>query len=128
MRRALNPSSVPLSPFYSQGIEVSSVGSLVFVSGQIGVDEDRIPAEGIGDQTRRAIANVHAVLAEAGLTAADVVKQTIYLTSQEHVGGFVEAAATALGSEPPATTLLLVSGLSDPALLVEIEAIAVKPA
>lgn len=125
MRRSLNPSSVPGSPFYSQGVEVQPGGRTVFVSGQVGIGPDGVPAEGIGAQSRQAVANVHAVLAEAGLGPGSVVSQRIYLTSGESVPGFVEAAAEFLGEDPPATTMLLVAGLADPALLVEIEAVAV---
>lgn len=125
MRRSLNPASVPSSPFYSQGVEVQPGGRLVVVSGQVGIGPDGAPVEGIGAQTRQAVANVHAVLAEAGLGPECVVSQRIYLTDAESVPGFVEAAAEFIGEDPPATTMLVVAGLADPALLVEIEAVAV---
>ncbi len=125
---SLNPPSVPRSPFYSQGVEVAPGGRTVYVSGQVGVGLDGVPEEGIGAQTRLAIAHVHAVLELAGLGPESVVSQRVYLTSGESVPGFVEAAAPFLGADPPATTLLVVAGLADPALLVEIEAVAVAPA
>lgn len=125
MPRSLNPVAVPRSPFYSQGVEVEPGARTVFVSGQVGVGPDGTPAEGIAAQTRQAVANVHAVLAEAGLGPDSLVSQRIYLTSGESVPGFVEAAAEFVGEDPPATTMLVVAGLADPALLVEIEAVAV---
>lgn len=128
MRRSLNPSSVPRSPFYSQGVEVAPGGRTVHVSGQVGIGADGTPEEGIAAQTRQAVANVHAVLAEAGMGPEHVVSQRVYLTAPESVPGFVEAASAFVGQEPPATTLLLVAGLADPALLVEVEAVAVAPA
>lgn len=128
MRTSLNPQSIPRSPFYAQGVEVSPGGRTVHVSGQVGVGPDGVPEEGIGAQTTRAVANVHAVLAEAGMGPESVVSQRVYLTSAEALPGFIEAAAAFLGADPPATTLLVVAGLADPALLVEIEAVAVAPA
>lgn len=128
MRTSLNPSTVPHSPFYSQGVEVAAGGRTVHVSGQVGIGPDGVPEEGVAAQTRRAIANVHAVLAEAGMGPECVVSQRIYLTSPESVPGFVEAAAEFLGADPPATTMLVVAGLADPVLLVEIEAVAVAAA
>ncbi len=125
MRTSLNPPSVPSSPFYAQGVAVESSGRTVYVSGQVGIGPDGMPEDGIGAQTRRAVENVHAVLAEAGLGPESIVFQRIYLTSPESVPGFVEAAAAFVGSEPPATTMLVVAGLADPSLLVEIEAVAV---
>jgi 2-iminobutanoate/2-iminopropanoate deaminase len=128
MKTSLNPPSVPRSPFYAQGVAVDGNTRTVYVSGQVGVGPDGTPEEGISAQTRRAVQNVHAVLAEAGLGPESVVAQRVYLTTAESVPGFVEAAAAFVGSEPPATTLLVVAGLADPALLVEIEAVAVATA
>ena len=123
MKTSLNPSSIPRSPFYAQGIDVTA-GRLVFVSGQVGVTADGTPLDGVEAQTRQAIANVTAVLAEAGLTPADIVKQTIYLTDPADVPGFLAGASDSVTADPPATTMLIVAGLADPLLKVEIEAIA----
>jgi enamine deaminase RidA (YjgF/YER057c/UK114 family) len=120
----LNPATVPSSPFYSQGVEVSGAGRLVFVSGQVGIGADGAPADGVEAQATQAVANLHAVLAEAGLAPTDLVKLTIYLTDPADVGPFMAAAGASLPQPPPATTLLLVAGLADPSLRVEIEAVA----
>ncbi len=125
MKRALNPATVPTSlPFYSQGVELTEVTRQVMVSGQVGVAVDGSVLEGIEAQARQAFENLGAVVAEAGMTPADIVKLTIYLTDPEHLGPFLGAAAIALPEEPPATTMLFVSQLGSPDLLVEIEAIA----
>lgn len=124
MRKPLDPTAVPRPPFYSQGVEVTETRRLVFVSGQVGTDADGTPLDGIEAQARQATANVDAVLAEAGMTSADIVKVTIYLTDPEHLGPFMAAAGDTLPDVPPATTLLFVAGLADPRLLVEIEAVA----
>ncbi len=126
MNRPVNPSAVPPSPFYSHGIEVQGAQRTLYVSGQVGVGPDGAARSGIADQTRQAVANLNAVLAEAGMSASDIVKLTIYLTDPSNVGPFSQAAAGALGSPPPATTLLIVKGLGGPELLVEMEAIAAR--
>ena len=123
MKTALNPSTVPRSPFYAQGIDVTA-RRLVFVSGQVGVTPDDTPLDGVEAQTRQAIANVAAVLAEAGLTPASIVKQTIYLTDPADIPGFLAGASESVTDDPPATTMLIVAALADPSLKVEIEAIA----
>jgi 2-iminobutanoate/2-iminopropanoate deaminase len=125
MKSSLNPPSVPRSPFYAQGVAVGASERTVYVSGQVGIDPDGVPEQGIEAQTRRAVQNVHAVLAEAGLGPESIASQRVYLTSAESVPGFIEAAAAFVGSDPPATTMLVVAALADPALLVEIEAVAV---
>lgn len=123
---ALNPSSLPSSPFYSQGMQIREGGSLVFVSGQVGVTTDGTVLDGIDAQARQAVANLNAVLDEAGLSPADLAKMTIYLTDPSDVEPFVGAMAASLPQPPPATTMLIVSGLASPALRVEIEAIAAR--
>jgi enamine deaminase RidA (YjgF/YER057c/UK114 family) len=123
---AINPSTTPNSPFYSQGMEVSDAGSLVFVSGQVGMAADGTVPAGVEAQAVQAVANLNAVLGEAGLTSADLVKQTIYLTDPADVGPFMGAVAGSLPSPPPATTLLIVHGLASPELRVEIEAVAAR--
>lgn len=124
MLRAVNPASNPGPGFYSQGIETSASGRLLFVSGQVGVGPNG-PGKDIGEQTSLAIANLNAVLAEAGMDSSNIAKLTIYLTDKSHMPGFIEAASGTLPATPPATTLLIVKALAMPGLLVEVEAIAV---
>lgn len=121
---ALNPETVPTSPFYSQGIEIRDSGRLVFVSGQVGMTKDGQVLEGIEAQTVQAVTNLNAVLDAAGLTPANLAKLTIYLTDPADVEPFLGAAAGSLPDPPPATTMLIVSSLASPELRVEIEAVA----
>jgi 2-iminobutanoate/2-iminopropanoate deaminase len=123
---ALNPTTVPGSPFYSQGIDVRDAGRLVFVSGQVGMTPTGEVAEGIEAQAVQAVANLNAVLEEAGLTSTSLVKLTIYLTDPADVGPFMGSAGGTLPDPPPATTLLIVNGLASPELRVEIEGIAAR--
>ncbi len=121
---ALNPETVPTSPFYSQGTEIRDSDRLVFVSGQVGMTSDGKTLEGIEAQTVQAVTNLNAVLDAAGLTPADLAKLTIYLTDPADVEPFLGAAAGSLPDPPPATTMLIVSSLASPELRVEIEAVA----
>ncbi len=79
MKRSLESKQAPaaIGP-YSQAIES---GTTVFCSGQIGLDphSGALVSGGIEAETRRALANIRAVLAEAGLGFAEVVKTTIFL-------------------------------------------------
>lgn len=124
MLTAINlPDRAP-HPAYSQAMQAKNAGML-FVSGQVGSAADGSVPPGVGEQAKLAVANLYAVLAEAGMTAANLAKVTIYLTDGAHLQEFYGAVFGTLPSPPPATTLLIVKGLADPALLVEIEAIAV---
>ncbi|WP_148570834.1 RidA family protein [Nocardioides caldifontis] len=126
MIQAVNPSTVPASPFYSQGTEVRGAERMLFVSGQVGVDAEGAVKEGVEEQSRQAVANLGAVLAEAGMGVEDLVKVTIYLTDPADVGPFMAATGGTLPSPPPATTLLLVHQLASPELRVEIEGVAAR--
>ena len=125
MRTHINPPGFPVSPAYSHAVEVRAASRTVYVSGQVGIGPDGRLGNGIGEQAIAAVANLNAVLAAAGMTAADIVKATIYLTDAANMEGFVAAAGPGLPQPPPATTLIIVKGLASPEMLVEIEAIAV---
>jgi enamine deaminase RidA (YjgF/YER057c/UK114 family) len=124
----------PVLGMYSHGM-VATGGELVVVAGQVGVDADgRLVAPGdVAGQTRQALANVDAVLRAAGCSMRDVVRFQTFLTHAADIDGFMRARRDAFpgyfpdGVYPP-NTLLVVSRLVQPELLVEIEAMAVKPA
>ena len=98
---ALNPATVPASPFYSQGIEIREAGRLVFVSGQVGMTAEGQILDGIEAQAAQAVANLNAVLDEAGLSPADLAKLTIYLTDPADVEPFMGAPACPSPRPPP---------------------------
>lgn len=113
----------------SQGVAVPA-GRMIFASGQVARDVDGQLA-GRGDiraQTRKTLQNLQAVLAEAGATMDDVVKVTVFVTNlSEHFAAIHEIRAEFFTSAYPASTLVEVSQLVDPEMLIEIEAIAVTP-
>ncbi|WP_309643345.1 RidA family protein [Phenylobacterium sp.] len=125
MLTAINLPDRPPHPAYSAAVEAKGAARTLYISGQVGAAADGSVPAGVGDQGKQAIANLNAVLAAAGMTNANIAKLTIYLTDAAQMGDFYGAAFATLPSPPPATTLLVVKALADPALLVEIEAIAV---
>ena len=106
---------------YSQGIVVNG---LMFTAGQIALDPatGQIVAGGIDEQTRRVLANLEAILAEAGATWNDVVKTTVFLLDMKDFPRFNELYGAALGDARPARSTVQVSGLPR-GVLVEVEAI-----
>jgi 2-iminobutanoate/2-iminopropanoate deaminase len=95
---------------YSQAV---SVGPVVYLSAQIGLDPSsgQLVAGGTDVETRRAMANLGAVLKAAGLTFGDVVKTTIYLTDITDFGKFNAAYAESFpsGTLPARATVGVVS-------------------
>lgn len=108
---------------YSQAIDA---GAFVFISGQIPVDPvtGNIP-EGITAQTTQSLANVRAILAEAGLTVANVVKTTVFLADMADFGPMNEVYASVFTAPFPARSAVAVKTLPKN-VLVEIEVIAAR--
>ncbi len=109
---------------YSQGIEG---GSIVFTSGQLPVDPATggFAEGGIAGQTRQALANVQAVLAQVGLTMESIIKTTVFLKDMNDFAAMNEVYATFFPENPPARSAVEVARLPKDAM-VEIEAIAVR--
>ena len=103
-----------------------SPGAFVFISGQIPVDPatGNIP-EGITAQTTQSLANVRAILAEAGLTVANVVKTTVFLADMADFGPMNEVYASVFTAPFPARSAVAVKTLPKN-VLVEIEVIATR--
>ena len=113
----------------SQGVAVPA-GRMIFASGQVAreVDGQLVGRGDIRAQTRKTLQNLQAVLTEAGATMDDVVKVTVFVTNlSEHFAAIHEIRAEFFAAPYPASTLVEVSQLVDPEMLIEIEAIAVTP-
>ena len=108
---------------YSQAI---STGNLLFISGQIPVNpaDGTIP-EGIKAQTAQSIANIKAILAEAGMTFDNVVKTTVFLSDMNNFVPMNEVYAENFTAPFPARSAVAVKDLPKQ-VLVEIETIASK--
>lgn len=108
---------------YSQAIDA---GPFVFISGQIPVNPTtrEIP-EGIAPQTAQSIANIKAILAEAGLTIDNVVKTTVFLADMNDFGAMNAVYADNFTAPFPARSAVAVKELPKQ-VLVEIEVIAAK--
>jgi enamine deaminase RidA (YjgF/YER057c/UK114 family) len=129
-RRIINPWSWQDQFGFVHANETSGVERVLLCSGQTSVDADGQPMhEGdMGAQVVQALNNLETVLSEAGFGLADVVRLNYYVTD---VDAFIQAGETygaklAQAGCRPAATLLGVSRLALPPLLVEIEATAAK--
>lgn len=128
--RHTNPSGMSQPAGYSQLVEINGPHRLVFVAGQTGTDARGKPAKGFRSQMIQAYANIRAALASAGGSMNDVVRLTTYITDIEQnadVYREVRAATFTDKSRLPASTLVQIVRLADPAYLVEVDAIAILP-
>lgn len=127
MNRKRNPSSIaPPGGRYTHAIEVPPGARWLVVSGQVGVAPDGSTPGDIGGQTENCFRNIAAILADAGMSLADVVKLTVFLTGEDEIAGFRAARDRMIGEALPASTLVVVSRLARPEWRVEIEALAAK--
>lgn len=109
---------------YSQAIEVNG---MVFLSGQIPVDPatGAFVEGGIVEQTTRVFENIRQILAEAGLTTANIVKTTVFLADMAMFADMNGVYAQYFEGAFPARSAVAVKALPKGAL-VEIECIAVR--
>jgi 2-iminobutanoate/2-iminopropanoate deaminase len=126
--RALSPSSIrPPLARYSHGIAVPADHRLVITAGQLGIDPNEKIPEDSEAQADLCFANIAAILAEDGMTMANIVRLSVYVTAREHMQGYRRSRDRQFPETPPTTTLIMVSGLARPEFVVEIEAIAAAP-
>ena len=127
-RREVNPWewSVPFG--FHQAIEVTGADRVLYCAGQTAIDRDGnvVPGD-MAEQVTLSLDNLEGVLAEAGMTFADVVRVTWYVTSIEEFRATADVRAPRLRAAGlrAASTLIEVAGLAYPELRVEITATAV---
>jgi enamine deaminase RidA (YjgF/YER057c/UK114 family) len=126
--KSLQPAGWPRPKGYANGI--AAQGRVVVTAGIIGWDEtERIVAPGLPGQLRQVLANILAILAEAGAGPEHIVRMTWYVVDlDEYRAALAEIGAIyreIMGRNFPAMAVVGVTGLVEPAALVEIEATAV---
>ena len=128
-RRIVNPWSWQDQMGYVQANEVYGAQRTLFCAGQTSVDEEGRPlhAGDMGAQLAQALDNLETVLGAAGAALSDVMRLNIYTTDVDLLFEAYGPAAARLAEAGcrPASTLLGVTRLAFPELLVEIEATAV---
>ena len=106
---------------YSQAI---CTGDLLLTSGQLGLDpESGLLPEGVEAQTKQALKNIDAILAEAGYSRENVVKTTVFIRNMGDFGTVNGIYADFFGGHRPARSCVEVSALPKGGL-VEIEVTA----
>ncbi|MFI0975692.1 RidA family protein [Streptomyces sp. NPDC021093] len=128
-RTAVNPVTWSTELGFNQGEVVSGHTRTLYTSGQTATDGDGKPQHD-GDmaaQLALSIDNLEAVLGEAGMSLANLVRLTIYTTDVDRLLPHYGALTARLGAAgvAPASTMLGVARLAVPSLLVELEGTAV---
>lgn len=98
-------------------------GEFVFLSGQLGFDENGRLADGIEAQTRHCVRNIEALVQSADLELSNVIKATVWLTDIANFAAFNRVYAESFGTDSPVRSTVC-SALALPGALVEIEVVA----
>jgi enamine deaminase RidA (YjgF/YER057c/UK114 family) len=127
MVRLFSPPDI-CKPFsrYSHGALVDGPARWLHISGQVGAKPDGTIEEGFEAQAKRSYANAIAILGAADMDITDIVKTNIFLTRATDVMAGRPIREEALKGHQAASTLLIVSALARPDLLIEVELIAAK--
>jgi 2-iminobutanoate/2-iminopropanoate deaminase len=107
-------------------VQAVNAGNMLFASGQLGLNpETGTLPEGIEAQTRQCLANVAAILEEAGFVKEEIVKTTVFIDNMDNFGTVNGIYAGFFGDSKPARSCVEVAKLPKGGL-VEIEFVAVK--
>jgi enamine deaminase RidA (YjgF/YER057c/UK114 family) len=110
---------------YSRAV---AAGDHVWVTGCTSIVDGKVVHDGDAyAQTVQALRNVEWALVRAGASLADVVRTRIFVTDIARWQEYGRAHGEAFGATMPATSMVEVSGLIDPRMLVEVEAVAYRP-
>lgn len=127
MKRSFNPPSVR-KPFgqYNHGLLVPPGASLLVTSGQLGIrPDDSIPPDVTG-QAEICFGAIKAILDEAGMSFADVIRISGFVTKREDFAAYMAVRDRYTLEPKPVSTLIVVGGFTRADFLVEVEVTAAK--
>lgn len=116
------------SPYhFSQVVRFDSPSSMAFIAGQVALaaDGSLVGAGDVDAQLRQVFANLRAAVAELGGTLNNIANITVYVKDISHHRNYLSIAGEEFEGWRPAETLVQVTALGLPELLIEIQAVAV---
>jgi enamine deaminase RidA (YjgF/YER057c/UK114 family) len=120
-----NPSTMaPPAGAYSNGISAPGSGRWLHIAGQVGITADGALPEDFERQAHAVWSNLQAVLADADMTVANLVKVNHFLVRPNDMPAYATVRAGYLLDARPASTVLIVQALAKPQWLVEVDAVA----
>jgi enamine deaminase RidA (YjgF/YER057c/UK114 family) len=125
-RQSTNPPELHPAPGFSHVTEARG-GRLVYLAGQVALDSEFgiVGGDDLFEQTKAAMRNLEVALRAAGAGWDDIVRRTIYTTQPTEYEAITRAIEEVQGSnDHPAQTIVGVTGLAVPGLLIEIECTA----
>jgi enamine deaminase RidA (YjgF/YER057c/UK114 family) len=99
---------------------------MVFCSGQLGIGSDGVIPGDVEAQARLCFRAITAILSEASMSLADLVRLNAFVVSAQDLGGYMKVRDEFVSNPPPASTLMIVQGFARPEFKIEIEAVAAR--
>jgi len=125
--KSITPSDIrPPFARYAHGIEIPANHRLIQTSGQLGITpDDHIPDDPY-DQAMICFDNISKILEVGHMSIEDIAHVTAYVTDRVHMAGYMEARDQVFQNKTvlPSSTLLIVSGFTNPEFKVEVEVLA----
>lgn len=122
-----NPATIaPPFSCYSHGASAPSGARWLYISGQVGVTPGGVVPDDPQQQIALAWDNLIAVLKDAGMGVEDLVKVDGFITRPDMVPLYRQERERRFAGHAAATTMVIVAGLAEPNLLVEIQAVAAR--
>ena len=126
-RELVNPPELHPAPGFSH-VAIATGTKVVHLAGQVALDQQfgLVGGDDLGEQTKAAMRNVEVALQAAGASWDDIVRRTIYTvhpTEFETITAAIDEVTG--GAEHPAQTIVGITGLAVPGLLIEIECTAI---
>src|ERR671935_2438212 len=112
---------------FSPCVVTEGAGRTIYVAGHTGqVDDSGKSLAGDFDaQFKQTFRNIEKTLAEAGAKLSDMVTMTVFLIDARYTTRMTELRTEILGRDFPASAAITVSGFADPAMMIEIQGVAV---
>lgn len=125
MRTRINPTTIapPLAQ-YSHGILVPAGARLLVTSGQLGIAPDGSVPDDVEAQAELCFKAIGAILADAGMTFADVIRFNAFVTDRAFFPVYGRVRARYVAGDAFASTLIVVSGFTRPEMKIEVEVTA----
>jgi enamine deaminase RidA (YjgF/YER057c/UK114 family) len=122
----IDPAGMTRAPHFSQAVRIEAPAKIVYIAGQVAGDGlGVIDCEGFEAQLNVIFDRIATILGESGMSLRNLVKINGFITDRNNAPQWRKTVLARLGSIRPASTLVI-TALTDPKLLVEIDAVAVQ--
>ena len=127
MAKIHNPASIAApAGRYSHGVEVPPNARRLYISGQVGIAPDGSIPPDLSGQVEIAWRNIKAILAEAGMSFADVVRFNAFVTDRAYFSVYGAVRSRYVAGDAFASTLVVVAGFTRPEFKIEVEVTAAQ--